>query len=97
MHHGINEAPTLGVFAEIERIIIRQRVKSGMENAKAKGAKIGRPTTTAENLPTLFLKHYPKYAAKQVTQDELARICGITRQSVSKYIKVYKQEASQES
>ena len=78
----------MGVFAEMERNIISQRVKSGMDNARAKGAKIGRPALTTENLPNSFLKHYPKYTAKQITQEELARLCGITRQSVSKYIKI---------
>jgi DNA invertase Pin-like site-specific DNA recombinase len=32
-----------GVFAEFERNIIRERVKSGMENAKKNGTKSGRP------------------------------------------------------
>lgn len=32
-----------GVFAEFERNIIRERVKSGMENAKIHGTKSGRP------------------------------------------------------
>jgi DNA invertase Pin-like site-specific DNA recombinase len=32
-----------GVFAEFERNIIRERVKSGMENAKINGTKSGRP------------------------------------------------------
>lgn len=81
-----------GVFSEMERNLISQRVKSGMENAKAKGAKIGRPATVIDNLPTSFLKHYPKYAAKQITQEELARLCRLTRQSMSKYIRIYKQE-----
>ena len=81
----------MGVFAEMERAIISQRVKSGMENARAKGAAIGRPTTTADNLPALFLKHYPKYTRKEITQEELARLCGTTRQSVIKYIRIYKQ------
>ena len=31
----------MGVFSELERNIISQRVKSGMENAKAKGKTIG--------------------------------------------------------
>lgn len=44
----------MGVFAELERNMISQRVKSGMENAKAKGKKIGRPITTAENIPNIF-------------------------------------------
>jgi DNA invertase Pin-like site-specific DNA recombinase len=79
----------MGVFAEMERNMISQRVKSGMENAKAKGAVIGRPSTTVETLPVPFLKHYPKYAAKQITQLELARLCDMSRQSISKYIKIY--------
>ena len=81
----------MGVFAEMERNMISQRVTSGMENARAKGAVIGRPTTSIDNLPPLFMKHYPKYVAKQVTQEELARLCGITRQTTIKYIKIYKQ------
>ena len=51
----------MGVFSEIERNIISQRVKSGMDNAKSKGKKIGRPTITADDIPSVFYKHYPKY------------------------------------
>ena len=35
-----------GVFAELELGMIRERVKSGMANAKAKGVRIGRPRIT---------------------------------------------------
>ena len=49
-----------GVFAEMERNIISQRVCSGMKNAAAKGKKIGRPQTTSENLPDRFWKYYQK-------------------------------------
>jgi len=84
----------MGVFAEMERNMISQRVKSGMENAKAKGAIIGRPSTTIDDLPPSFLKHYPKYTAKQITQQELARLCNMSRQSINKYIKIYKQSAA---
>ena len=84
----------MGVFAEMERSMLSQRVKSGMENARAKGAVIGRPTTTIEDLPPTFLKHYPKYTAMQITQQELARLCGMSRQSISKYIKIYRQSVS---
>lgn len=79
----------MGVFAEMERNMISERVKSGMANAVAKGKVVGRPTTTIENLPSTFIKHYPKYRDKQVTQLELARLCDMTRQSISKYIKIY--------
>jgi DNA invertase Pin-like site-specific DNA recombinase len=33
----------ISAFAEFERAIIRERVKAGMEKAKARGVKIGRP------------------------------------------------------
>ena len=84
------------VFSEMERNILSQRVKSGMENAKAKGAVIGRPTVTIDNLPPLFLKHYHKYRDKLINQEELARLCEVSRQSVVKYIKIYKQGAAAE-
>ncbi len=50
-----------GVFAELELRIIRARVVSGMRNAAAKGAKIGRPQTSLDELPADFLRHYPAY------------------------------------
>ena len=44
----------MGVFSELERNMISQRVKSGMENAKAKGKAIGRPATTPDDIPSIF-------------------------------------------
>ena len=78
-----------GVFAELEAAIISQRVKSGIANARAKGAVIGRPKTTIDNLPTGFIRHYPKYKAGDLTLTELARLIGVSRQSIYKYIGIY--------
>ena len=75
-----------GVFAELELRIIRSRVRSGMANAKAKGAKIGRPQTTLEDVPALFLRHYPSYKAGQLNVSELARVCDLSRTTTYKYI-----------
>ena len=82
-----------GVFSEMEKSILSQRVKSGMANAKEKGAIIGRPSTTVDDLPPSFLKHYPKYAEKQITQQDLARLCDTSRQTISKYVKILKHSA----
>jgi DNA invertase Pin-like site-specific DNA recombinase len=38
----------MGVFAEFERAMIKERVKSGLEQAKAQGKVLGRPTIEAE-------------------------------------------------
>jgi len=38
----------IGAMAEFERELIRERVRAGMKNAKAKGARIGRPRVTVD-------------------------------------------------
>lgn len=76
------------VFAELELSIIRARVKSGMANAKAKGKKIGRRPTTKDDIPAVFYKHYPAYVAGQLNVSELARVCGLSRPTVYKYLKI---------
>lgn len=75
-----------GVFAELELRIIRERVRSGMANAKAKGAKIGRPQTTAEQIPQIFYRHYPSFKSGSLNLSEFARVCGLSRTTVYKYI-----------
>ena len=75
-----------GVFAEMERDIISQRVKSGMKNAAAKGKKIGRPKTTVESLPDKFWKYRKMYERKEITVSEYARLMGCTRKTVYKYL-----------
>lgn len=79
-----------GVFSELELQMIRARVKSGMANAKARGAKVGRPKLTKEDIPALFYKHYPAYAAGKMNITELARVCDLSRPTVYKYINMLK-------
>ena len=74
------------VFAELELSIIRARVKSGMANAKIKGKRIGRPQTTKEDIPAAFYRHYPAYTAGKLNISELARVCGLSRPTVYKYL-----------
>ena len=76
------------VFAELELSILRARVRSGMANAAAKGKQIGRPQTTKEDIPTIFYKHYPAYVAGKLNVSELARVCGLSRPTVYKYLKL---------
>ena len=74
------------VFAELELSIIRARVKSGMANAKIKGKRIGRPQTTKEDIPAAFYRHYPAYTTGKLNISELARVCGLSRPTVYKYL-----------
>ena len=77
-----------GIFAELELSILRARVKSGMENARAKGRPIGRPKTTKDDIPPAFYRHYPALLSGQMNVSELARVCGLSRPTVYKYMKM---------
>lgn len=81
-----------GVFAELELRIIRDRVRSGMQNAKAKGVKIGRPQLTQDQIPAIFFRHYPAYKNGQLNLSEFARVCKMSRTTIYKYIKSTEKE-----
>jgi DNA invertase Pin-like site-specific DNA recombinase len=55
----------MGVFAEFERAMIRERVKAGIARAKAKGQRFGRPRIEAE--------------VEEYIRDQLRRGTGILR------------------
>ena len=77
-----------GVFSQLELAMIRERVRSGMANAKAKGKQIGRPRLAIDDLPANFLRHYPAYKKGQLNVSELARICELSRTTTYKYISI---------
>lgn len=78
----------MGVFSELERNIISQRVKSGMDNAKANGKTIGRPATTADDIPYVFYKHYPKYKNGEINKKEFSRLCSLSYPTIYKYLSI---------
>jgi len=78
----------MGVFAEMERNMISQRVKSGMANAREKGSKLGRPAKTNENLPGIFYKHYPQYKSGKLNKVELAKLCECSYPTILKYVNI---------
>ena len=76
------------VFSELELSILKARIRSGLSNARAKGAKIGRRPTTKDDIPPIFYKHYPTFMAKQMNVSEFARVCGLSRPTIYKYIRL---------
>ena len=77
-----------GVFAELERNLTSQRVKSGMQNAKAKGKRLGRPKTTADDISSVFYKHYPQYKNGEINKKEFSRLCSLSYPTVYKYLSI---------
>ncbi|WP_010250235.1 recombinase family protein [Acetivibrio cellulolyticus] len=81
----------LGAVAEMEREIIVERVREGIEKAKKFGTKsglsIGRPERT---LTKEFEKYYKKWKDKEITAIEFAKLIGVSRATLYRYIKEYK-------
>ena len=70
-------AGMLGVFAQFERDVLRDRVIAGMEHARANGVAIGRPATAPEiagNIRELF--------AQGMSKKEIARVAEVPRTTV---------------
>ena len=78
----------MGVFAELERNMTVQRIRSGMANAKAKGKLIGRPKLSQDEIPPIFYRYYAKYKNGEITKVELGRLCGLARSSVYRYLDI---------
>ncbi|MBU3072532.1 recombinase family protein [Clostridium estertheticum] len=83
----------MGVFSELERNMISQRVKSGMANAKAKGKLIGRPKTTIEDVPIAVVKAYDLLKIGKINKSECARMCNISRSCLHKYIRIIEENS----
>ena len=72
----------LSVFAEFERELIRERVMAGLEQARSRGIRLGRPP-----LVQLKEKEIRAYYKKSKNVSETARIFEISRRSVGRLIK----------
>lgn len=78
----------MGVFSEIERNMISQRVKSGVANARAKGKLLGRPALTIKGIPQKVKDLYDIYSDGTISKTDYAKMCNVSRPTLDKYLKV---------
>ena len=78
----------LSAFAEMERDLISQRTKEGIDRAKREGKHVGRPFSSTNTLYKLDdNRHYIGIMLMQgITYAEIARRCGVHRNTLKKYI-----------
>lgn len=87
----------LGIFgavAEMERETIQERVLEGVEKCKATGETktgrwFGREEKKVEDLPKAFYKYYEQLENKQITKVEMAKLLGIGRATLYRWLKLY--------
>ena len=70
--------------------MIKDRVKFDMANAKAKGAKIGKPKVTKDDIPDIFYKHYSSYIKKTLNLAEFSRVTNLFKNTIYKYVTIVK-------
>ena len=70
-----------GVFAEFERAMIRERIKSGLERARAQGKKLGRPP-----LPDTVKHQIVRARAHNKTMRRIARELGVSLSTVHRVL-----------
>ena len=73
----------LSFVAQNERENIRQRQKEGIEAAKQRGVRFGRPT---QPLPEDFKHIYKKWMAKEITGVEAAKQCKVARSTFYRWV-----------
>lgn len=81
----------MGVFSELERNMISQRVKSGIANARAKGKIVGRPQLTIKDIPQKVVDMHDLYRNGTISKTDYAKICNISRPTLDKYLQLIKE------
>jgi DNA invertase Pin-like site-specific DNA recombinase len=76
----------LSFVAENERTNIRQRQAEGIEAAKARGIRFGRPPAP---LPENFYEVYQQWRAKKISVSEAAKKCGMPQSTFFYRAQVY--------
>lgn len=83
-----------GIVSEIERDLLRSRVKEGLEAAKARGVKLGRRPGTGKSKLDEHKVQIQEYLNKEISKASIAKLLGVNRQTLYSFIKKHKMEKS---
>ena len=76
------------VFGEMERKLKVFQISLGIDNAIAKGVKLGRPTTSYDDIPEIFFRYLPMYNNGTINKSEYSRITGLSYPTIYKYLDI---------
>lgn len=80
-----------GALAEFERNLIRERTRAGLQAARARGRRGGRPKALNFDKRALAVKLYDE---KQHTIDQICRMMGVSKPTLYKYIGASREDKS---
>lgn len=78
-----------GALAEFERNLIRERTQAGLQAARARGRKGGRPKALNKDKQALAVKLYDE---KKHTIDQICEMMGVSKPTLYKYIQAAKSQ-----
>lgn len=76
------------VFGEMERKLKIFQINLGLDNARAEGTKLGRPSTSYDDIPEIFFRYLPMYNNETINKSEFSRLTGLSYPTIYKYIDI---------
>jgi DNA invertase Pin-like site-specific DNA recombinase len=73
----------MGALAEFERDLISERTKAGLESARARGRKGGRPPTMTSQKIKVARQ---MYQSREYTVEEIAKTVGVSRKTIYRHL-----------
>jgi len=78
-----------GIVTEIERDLLKSRVKEGLETAKARGVKLGRKKGISKSKLDPHKSQIQEYLDKGISKSNIAKLLGVNSQTLYSFIKKY--------
>lgn len=79
-----------GIVSEIERDLLKSRVKEGLALAKARGVKLGRKPGPAKSKLDPHKDLIQEYLNKEISKASIAKLLEVNKQTLYSFIKKYK-------
>ncbi len=83
-----------GIVSEIERDLLKSRVKEGLALAKARGVQLGRKPGPAKSKLDPHKDLIQEYLNKEISKASIAKLLGVNKQTLYSFIKKYKMAKS---
>ena len=84
----------LTTMFEIERDLLKSRVKEGLASAKARGVKLGRKKGIAKSKLDPHKEVIQGYLDKEISKASIAKLLDVNKQTLYSFIKKYKMQKS---
>ena len=78
-----------GIVSEIERDLLKSRVKEGLDAAKARGVKLGRKPGPAKSKLDPHKELIQEYLDKEISKASIVKLLGVHVQTLYSFVKKY--------